>query len=297
MNAHLLRHFDLAPDDLLGWGGESSVYALDGERVLRVYAPDASLAYIEARGEFYAWLAAQRPPFATPQILDLGVYSGQPYAIERWMHGHDLARVLPRLMGSDRERALGSYLDVATRIGTIHLPQRPFGEILFPDGPIQRDSWSHFLWDRAQQTLAVSRGDLVEDVPQLEQLIALLRTSLDLLEPMTTKALVHGDYFPGNVFVDDAFTIYGVIDFGYSTVVGDPRMDVAGAVIFLEVVAGYSPQDTRLLLGLLPSLAPDVTSDVLDLYRLYYSFYFSHCKRDDPSTYWWCVENLRAWPK
>jgi hypothetical protein len=34
--------------------------------------------------------------------------------------------------------------------------------------------------------------------------------------------------------------------------------------------------------------------EVVDFYRLYYSIFFSGCKVDDPTTYWWCVENLRS---
>ncbi len=288
----MLQHFGLTDADLLGQGGESRVYALDRERVLRLYAPDASLAYIQARQDFYAWLAEQRPPFATPHVLEHGVIKQQPYAIERRMSGQDFERLLPQLTGDERARALASYLDVALRIGTIELPDQPFGEILFPDGPLQRDRWSQFLWDRAQQTLAISRGDLLQDVPQLDQLLALFRQRLDALEPMTTKRLVHGDYFPGNVFVDETCTVYGVGDFGYSTVVGDPRMDVAAAIIFIEAMAGYQAADTELLLRELATLAPAISSDVLDLYRLYYSFYFSHCKEGDPRTYRACVRSL-----
>ncbi len=290
---NILQHFGLTDADLLGQGGESRVYALDPTRVLRLYASDASLAYIQARQDFYGWLADQQPPFATPQVLEHGVIEQQPYAIERRMNGRDLAQALPPSTGDGRARALSSYLDVATRIGTIHLPDQRFGEILFPQGAVQRDSWPHFLWDRAQQTLAISRGDLIQDVPQLDRLLADFHTRLTALEPVTTKALVHGDYFPGNVFVDDANTVYGIGDFGYSTVVGDPRMDVAGAIMFLEVVEGYRAEDTRFLLRELPARAPGLSRDIIDLYRLYYSFYFSHCKRDDPSTYWWCVGNLR----
>ena len=294
MNARYLQHFGLNAADLLGQGGESRVYALDQARVLRLYAPDASLAYIQARQDFYAWLAEQRPPFVTPHVLEHGVIEQRPYAIERRMSGQDLERLLPQLTGDERARALASYLDVALWIGTIKLPDRPFGEILFPDGPIQRDTWSQFLWDRAQQTLAISRGELVQDVPQLDQLLALFRQRLRALEPMSTKRLVHGDYFPGNVFVDDTCTVYGVGDFGYSTVVGDPRMDVAAAIVFIEAMAGYQAADTQLLLRELSVRAPAISTDVLDLYRLYYSFYFSHCKADDPRTYWACVRSLRS---
>jgi hypothetical protein len=96
------------------------------------------------------------------------------------------------------------------------------------------------------------------------------------------------------VFIDDTLTVYGVGDFGYSTLVGDPRMDIAGAIVFLEVVEGYQADDTELLLDYIQRGGSRVSADIIDLYRLRYSLYFSHCKHDDPKTYAWCVQNLHS---
>jgi putative membrane protein len=293
MHTQLLRHFGLGSAALLGKGSESSVYALDQERVLRIYGPEASPAYIQARSDFYAQLAARKPSFATPAVLDRGVIDRHPYTIEQRMHGSDLARILPQLAGRDRERALISYLELATRIGAIRFPGARFGEMLVPGGALQRDTWPQFLWDRIQQTLQVSRGDLAQDVPQLDLLLSRFHAGVLQLLAIDTKALVHGDYFPGNMFVDDSLTAFGVGDFGYSTLVGDPRMDVAGAVIFLEVVGGYQEADTRLLLRHLQEQPGAVSREVMNLYRLYYSLYFSFCKHSDTPLYDWCIQNLR----
>src|SRR5690349_19173087 len=138
VHTHFLQHFGLAPAALLGKGSESSVYALDQTRVIRVYGRDAALGYIQARASFYTQLAAHRPRFAIPQVLDQGVIDGQPYTIEQRMRGHDLAHMLPQLTGQDRTRALVSYLDLAAQIGTIEFPDAPFGEMLLPHGALQR---------------------------------------------------------------------------------------------------------------------------------------------------------------
>jgi aminoglycoside phosphotransferase (APT) family kinase protein len=122
-----------------------------------------------------------------------------------------------------------------------------------------------------------------------------MRAELRALEGFQEKCLVHGDYFPGNVFVDDRLTICGVGDFGYTTVVGDSRMDLAGAVVYLEVVDGYRPDDTAFLTRLVEERYGRDMLRWIDFYRLYYSFYFSRCKVDDPRTYEWCIGNLRSW--
>ncbi len=108
-------------------------------------------------------------------------------------------------------------------------------------------------------------------------------------ESRYVRSMILGRHLSGSV---DA--VYAVGDFGYSTVVGDPRMDVAGAIAFLEVVEGYQAADTQLLLRH-GALRPDkVSTDIIELYRLYDSLYFSHCRHDDAKTYAWCINNLRA---
>ncbi|MDQ2996443.1 MAG: aminoglycoside phosphotransferase family protein [Chloroflexota bacterium] len=295
MYTQILQQFGTTSAALLGKGGESSVYALDQTRVVRIYGRGASLAYLQARTDFYTQLATRQPPFAIPLVLDYGVIDGHLYTIERRMRGHDFAHILPQLMGRDRDRALISYLNASAQIGTITFPDALFGEMLLPHAPLQRHTWPQYLWDRVQQTLSTSRDDLVQDVPQLERLLTEFHTRVLRSLAIPTKALVHGDYFPGNVFIDDTLTVYGVGDFGYSTVVGDPQMDVAGAVIFLEVVSGYQETDTQLLLHYLQAQSYNVSADSIDLYRIYYSLYFSFCKRSEPNLYVWCVQNLRRY--
>ena len=291
----MIDRFHITPADLLGKGGESEVYALDDARVLRIYKPQVPVDYVERRQAFYALLHEQRPPFELPLVLERGTAGDRVYTVERRMCGHDFAGVLPALEGGDRRRALTSYLQVAEQLGAIQFPARPFGELLTAGAPLQRDSWAQFLWDRLQQTYRFSRADVEQDVPGVDAILAHMRAELRALEGFQEKRLVHGDYFPGNVFVDDRLTICGVGDFGYTTVVGDSRMDLAGAVVYLEVVDGYRPDDSAFLMRLVEERYGRDMLRWIDFYRLYYSFYFSRCKVDDPRTYEWCIGNLRSW--
>jgi aminoglycoside phosphotransferase (APT) family kinase protein len=295
MHTHILQQFGITSAAFLGKGSESAVYGLDQMRVLRIYGRGAALAYIQARATFYTQLAAQHPAFVIPRVLDHGVIDEHPYSIEQRMHGHDFARILPQLTGKDRTHALLSYLNLAIQIGTIAFPEAPFGEMLVPHGAVQRHTWPQFLFDRVQQTLATSRSDLEQDVPQLDHLLASFHSRVQQVLTLPTKVLVHGDYFPGNVFIDDTLTVYAVGDFGYSTVVGDPQMDIAGAIMFLEVVSDYRESDTQLLLRHLQTQPHRLSDASSELYRIYYSLYFSHCKHSDPPLYVWCIQNLRMY--
>lgn len=284
--------FRVSDGDLLGRGGESEVYALDDARVLRVYKAGAPTGYIERRATFYQGLAARHPGFELPEVLERGLVGGRIYTVERRMRGRAFADALPALRGAERERALASYLETAARIGAVDLPGQPFGELLAED-PVRRDTWPAFLWDRLQQTLAVSLPDLREDVPGIDALLAQLRADLRALEGFAAPRLVHGDYFPGNCFIDETLAVSGVGDFGYTTVAGDPLLDTAGAIFYLEVSDGYRPEDTPLLLRLAAERHGREALRQVEIYRRYCALYFSHCKRDDPRTYVWSVRHLR----
>src|SRR4051812_34832722 len=144
MHTQLLQQFGITAAALLGKGSESSVYALDQARVVRIYGRGASIAYVQARANFYAQLAARHPAFVIPHVLDHGIIDEHAYTIEKRLHGHDFARILPQLAGQDRERALISYLNVATQIGAIDVPDAAFGEMLLPHGGLQRPTWPQF---------------------------------------------------------------------------------------------------------------------------------------------------------
>lgn len=290
----LLHHFHLDTTSLLGKGGESEVYALDSSRVLRIYKAGMPEHYIQQRRAFYTFLDQQHPPFELPVVLDQGSIDDRSFTIERRMRGRDFAQVLPGLTNGDRRHALASYLAVAAHIGTIQYPMQPFGELLSAD-LLQRDTWPQFLWDRLQHTFQTSRTDVERDVPQIDRVLAYMRSELHDLDRFGEKCLVHGDYFPANVFIDDTLTVCGVGDFGYTTVVGDARMDLAGAIAFLEVVDGYQPHDTVFLMQTAVARHGAEVVRWITFYRLYYSFYFSHCKADDPKTYAWCIRNFQSW--
>jgi Ser/Thr protein kinase RdoA (MazF antagonist) len=289
----ILNRFDLSTEDILGKGSESTVYAMDDEHVLRIYRDLVSWDYVEERRVFYAALDNHTLPFAVPHIFTIGSWVGHLYTVERRMHGRDFGKVLPALAGEARTRALTNYLDAVAALGMVRFDDKPYGELLARP-LLQRDSWQEYLTARMAQTLAQSRTDLVADVPELDSVLATIYAQLPLLGDKPPKSLVHGDYFPGNVFIGDDLTITGVGDFSYATVVGDARQDLAGAVWLLGAMKEARAEDSTLLRDLAASRWGDAILPVIDLYKLYYSVYFSGCKADDPTTYWWCVENLCA---
>ena len=113
-----------------------------------------------------------------------------------------------------------------------------------------------------------------------------------MVADVTEPKLTHGDYFPGNVMVNESGEVTAVIDFSSMTVAGDPKLDLACALFFIELDAGYQPGDSPLLVRLLDERRDAPPAEVIALYRTFYSFYFSGTKAHNLPLYEWCVPNL-----
>src|SRR5438105_5227734 len=226
----------------IGHGGEATVYELIGNRVLRVYHGNPHGAADIAA--FYRAIAESKTSFALPEIIEQGEADGVFYSLDCLIEGRALHELMRHLTGDDRKRALASYTDAAFEIASLPLVRDDYGEFLRDDDSITAKTWSGYLLARMRRSLEQSPW-LRGDVPQLDVLVEQLTHRIEAVTA-ERKTLVHGDYFPGNVLMSEDLRVAGVIDFGPLTVIGDPNLDLASAVIFLDVVRpGYIAADTQ----------------------------------------------------
>jgi len=275
----------------IGHGGEATVYELTGRRALRVYhgephgAPDIAA--------FYRAISQSHTSFAVPEIIEQGEDKDVFFSVDRLIEGRPLHELMRDLTGDDRDRALASYTDAAFEIASLPLVRDDYGEFLRDDDSITAPTWSAYLLARMHCSLEQSPW-LRDDVPQLDALVEQLTHRVETLTP-EAKRIVHGDYFPGNVLVSDDLSVSGVIDFGPLTVIGDPHLDLASAVIFLEVARpGYTPADTSFVRDRLVARAGAHIDDAITIYRAWYAIRFAPYRDDDPNLYRWCVGSLRT---
>jgi putative membrane protein len=277
----------------LGEGAQSRVFALSQTRVLRV-PKGGSAGFWARRTVFCDRLAELDLGFQTPVVVGRGEVGGVPFSIEERMVGQDLTAALPLLDDAARERAFDSYLNAAITLGTVSLGERWYGEVL-ADQPVRATNWGQFLCDRVRAHGAAASTRVRADLPELDQLVA------DFCEEAVTirvhsPHLVHGDYFPGNVIVDESGeNIVGVADFASQTMSGDPALDIAGALAFLEITPGLRPADVQRLQERVEQLAPLALRRV-STYRRFYALSYLHAIDDDPPLYRWCLETLRTRP-
>jgi len=229
--------------------------------------------------------------FVCPLIYEIGHVHGWLYSIENRIPGHEMAVVLSGLAPEQREQAFANYLHAVTELRAVTYPDRPYGELL-KRHPLRASSWREFLHASIEASIAANQVPLASDVTDLDAVVATARTALATI-PEPPKALVHGDYFPKNVMLAEDLRVSGIIDFSPMTVVGDPLMDVAGGLLFLEVLDTYQPADSEILSALIRQEYGAGIVDIIEAYRLYYSFYFAGAWRDDTRLYAWCVSNLK----
>ncbi len=293
----ILEHLGLAAPRLLGTGIGSQVYEYTGDTVVKIHG-GADLASLERLRAFYERLSAYRFPFALPSILGIDCVDGTFFTIERRLPGEMLSRTLPLLAARQRRLLLERYLLAVDDIGQVTFPERPFGHLL-ADQPVHAPTWRGFLEKMIEQGLRRAVGYLNEDVGDVQRIERFLEQEIALVADVQTKSLVHGDYWPDNVLVDVADGVNGrqdvsaVLDFDGMTLVGDRRLDVAGAVVFLEMRQGYPRRDSDILLRRAMMQHGLAIAQIIYFYRMWYSAVYAHCKPFDRLTYFWCVTNFQ----
>ncbi len=126
---------------------------------------------------------------------------------------------------ADDERAARAQRDLGALIGRLgHVTGEAFGYPLSP--ALQAPAWADAFALMVEALLAdaVTWG---VDVPAARVRSA-LATHRAALDEVHVPRLVHTDLWPGNLFVDEAGALVGVID-PERAVFGDPLMDLAGA--------------------------------------------------------------------
>ncbi len=211
-----------------------------------------------------------RLPFATPRIEAIG--PGGAWTIERRLPGTSLLVMLRRLGGSERQAALRSYAEAVDAIATITFPERPYGQIL-DDAPDHRRGPGATISGSASTgsspgTARRSRPPAATSTDLRSKALA----RLDNVAASPPKALVHGDYFPGNVLIDDDLRVSGLVDFSFWTVVGDPLLDVIGTPIFLEMNDEATAEDIAFVRRIILDRHGDAVLRPARFYRAYFAF-------------------------
>lgn len=222
----------------LGEGGEAVVYALDDERVARVYRPAYPRGLVHARTRLLAELArsASRVPFDIPSVLETRELLGRTVTLEPRLAGRPVEAALAEARGPDREALVRSYLEAASRIGALEV-ERPWCGDLCRDDPLHVPDPHAYHRERAALNLRRAGPEFAGiDAGALA----------DALPSSAAPSVVHLDAFSGNLLTDGR-RITAVLDFGTVSIRGDARLDPLLAAVYLRppISRAARPEDRR----------------------------------------------------
>jgi aminoglycoside phosphotransferase (APT) family kinase protein len=281
------------PAALIAEGGESRVYALGAARILRVLRRPADPALLARKQAFLASLDG-RLPFAVSQIEDFDPDGG--WTVERRIAGTSLLVLLRRLAGRDRTLALTHYAEAVDALAAISFADRPYGQMLAGD-PVTAPTWRAYLRRGLDGFIAANGAAVEAHCGDLEGLHARALALLADVPDTPPKALVHGDYFPGNVMIGADLAVSGLVDFSVWTIVGDAGYDVISALVFLEMIAEATPDDIALVRRVVLARHGAALAAPARFYRAYFAFAMAdpaNAAGPYPGLWPWARANLGA---
>ena len=297
--------FPLASDDPIGWGGESLVWALDDERVLKV-SFDRSEAFLGRLAGLYELLDLTAP-FRVPVIhefgsladLDPSLGSGA-WAIQRRIGGVMMMEGLAaqRSRPEARRGLLRHLVEVAFSFGCVAAGDGAvdWGDAAEMVDPVTAPSWDGYLVAKGEAQLR--RLDTVE--ASVSEAHARWCAAVEGLEP-EHRVLCHGDLYPDNILVAPGAAApadlggVGVLDLSVQAVWGDPLLDPASAIAFLALLPRRNSDDLHVCIEHVRRTRPAVAGDLvarLRLYALFYAFYYLFAT-NEPALHRWATSTVR----
>jgi Ser/Thr protein kinase RdoA (MazF antagonist) len=287
MSEAVTAAFGVTEADLIGSGWESTIYGLGPDRILRIPRPGVgSEAQVRALAAFTESLP--KLPFAVPRVLEIARIDGALYLIQERIAGQSMAALLPALSGARREAALRAYLVAAEAMSAATVPGEAFGDLLL-DQPRRCDKWSDYLTGRVR--VAAADPVLAAAVPGLAGISDRFCARLDAI-PDPVPCIVHCDIWPPNVMMNDDLEVTGLIDFSFTTRVGDHVMDLAGACHFLLATKASSQADHDFLKQLILERHGAEVIDRIGLYAVWFAFDFAF-NHEDAGVFAWCTGLIR----
>jgi aminoglycoside phosphotransferase (APT) family kinase protein len=292
-----LDHFARAGHDPspLAAGVEGAIYDLGRGLVAKVWR-DRRPAELARMQRFYGDVAAAGLPFGTPEILAVESAGDTAVTYERKLPGAPLERRLgpdDDAVNPDAARCVAEVLRALATVAAT--PAMRDLAVLDEDRPLWAgaDTFPGAVLNLLGRRVARFGPVICGRLPDFDRRYARLRERLAAL-PSPPDTVIHGDLVTGNILVDEQARPLAVLDFGFLTTAGDPRLDAA---IAASVMNMYGPHAPAITSALTAQLARDLgyPADVLLTYQAAYAVATSNAFTADGSDghFAWCLDQLR----
>ena len=294
--AHILREYGVSPGARLSGGMEAEVYACGPDAVLKLYPGTASLDEMRVLQRFYDSIDRQLLPYALPRIHTVEQHDRFLVTIEQRLAGTRMSALLPDLAAEQLDATMERYLAAALAVSNVEAPPTLDRFKLLDSGGISQRAqggWHRFLARYLAVKLVGVARHLDRDVPQfaarLQQLFAVLA------QPYAgDDRLIHGDFYPGNLLLDDDGEVTALLDFGLLTMYGDYLFDLATGWVFFDMYDELEAGARDRYLALLVDRVGEGVRGKLYRYVLIYSILSANTYSPSCADghYRWCVAIL-----
>lgn len=291
---NILNSLNITDTILLGEGSESQVYTFTEDKVVKIHKLK-SQRYLEDLKNFYDLLPKYNFPFDFPMIYEINMLNDTLYTIEKRLLGKPISLIYKKLDSNEKRKFLRNFLSTIDYFKRINLDLAQYGQIASPDGNIQKDSWVSYIRESVTQSLVRAEKDLQDDGIDIDKLLKRFNSDINEIANYPNKNFVHGDYYLGNILVNESLEISAILDVSQLSTVGDFRMDVTGALVFLNLYDFVTEDDINYFDSLIRDRYGDDVFKYINFYKIYYSIFFSVCKPLDFTIYLWSLKYLKEY--
>ncbi|MEV6893685.1 phosphotransferase [Kribbella sp. NPDC051137] len=267
-----------APEEL-AIGMQGAVYRLGQGKVAKVWF-HAGEQELRTLAELYDAIDGQLP-FRTPRMLELHRTGPYCVTVEEELPGVPLHTVAPAYGEPGWERARDCVVDVVEALAQVEAPEvLRRTAVLDETVPFRPEgvSWSEALTGLLRKRVARFGDQLAEVIDDFE---AKFDSLLGQLTDVPRTRLVHGDVTAGNILVDGDLRPVTLLDFGLSTMAGDPAFEAASAASVIDL---WSPRVREIEAAYDAAFTDRLGYDAVQLlvYRCAYSLIIANAHDDDP---------------